>query len=78
MAGATGIGHGNDYLLADHESVYISSSKLLAMTAIDLLYDGAAAAKDVLEKTKLKMSKDEYLEFQRALNATEQYQGAAN
>ena len=78
IAGATGIGHGNDYLLADHESVYISSSKLLAMTVIDMLHDDAAVAKDILEKTKLKMTKEEYLEFQRALNATEQFQAAAD
>ena len=48
------------------------------MTVIDILYDDAAAASDILQQTKLKMSKDEYLEFQRALNATEHYQAAAD
>lgn len=78
VAGATGIGHGNDYILADHESVYLSSSKLLAMTVIDMMFDDASVASGILEKTKLKMTKEEYLEFQRALNATEHYQGAAD
>ena len=78
VSGATGIGHGNDYILKDHESVYISSAKLLAMTAIDMMYDDAAVAREILAESKPKMTKEEYLEFQRALTAREMFQSAAD
>ena len=71
VAGASGGGHTNNYLLADKDSVYVKSAKLLAMTAIDLLRDDAAAARRVLEETKPRMTRQEYLEFQRKLDATE-------
>ncbi len=77
VSGATGVGHGNDYILADHERVYVTSAKLLAMTVIDLMYGDAAEAKKVLETSRPKMTKEEYLEFQRALNSTEHYLAAA-
>ncbi|MCZ6472562.1 MAG: amidohydrolase [SAR324 cluster bacterium] len=78
LSGATGTGHGNDYILADHERVYVASAKLLAMTAIDLMYGDAEEAARVLKETRLKMTKEEYLQFQRALNSTEHFQAAAD
>ena len=74
LGGAKGIGHGNDYLLVDHEKVYVSSAKMLAMTAIDLLYEDAAKAKEIIAESRPKMTKEEYLAFQRALNGTEHFQ----
>lgn len=71
VAGSSGGGHTRDYLLVDRESVYIKSAKLLAMTAIDLLLDDAAEARRILSEDRPRMSKDEYLAFQRELNATE-------
>jgi len=71
MAGSAGGGHTRDYLLADQDAVYVKSAKLLAMTAVDLLHDGAAAARRILEEDKPRMTREEYLEFQRKLNATE-------
>ncbi len=74
LNGARGVGHGNDYVLEDKEKVYVTSAKLLAMTVIDLLYDNAAAARDVLANQHPKMTKEEYLAFQRGFAATERYQ----
>lgn len=44
------------------------------MTAIDLLCDDAASARRVIETTKPRMTRQEYLEFQRGLDATELFQ----
>ncbi len=71
VAGASGGGHTNNYLLADKDSVYVKSAKLLAMTAIDLLHDGAAAARGIIGAAKPRMTRQEYLDFQRKLDATE-------
>ena len=71
VAGAAGGGHTSGYLLVDHDSVYVKSAKLLAMTAIDLLHDGAASARRILREDRPRMTKEEYLEFQRKLDATE-------
>ena len=71
VAGAAGGGHTSGYLLVDHDSVYVKSAKLLAMTAIDLLHDDAAAARRILREDRPGMTKEEYLEFQRRLDATE-------
>ncbi len=74
VAGAAGGGHTNNYLLVDKDSVYVKSAKLLAMTAIDLLHDDAAAARRVVEGTRPRMTRQEYLEFQRKLDATEVFE----
>ena len=74
--GATGVGHGNDYILESKVDVYVNMAKLLAMTAIDLLADGATEAKTILREDKPKLSVDEYLAFNRGLNATECFDGA--
>ena len=74
VAGASGGGHTNAYLLADQDAVYVKSAKLLAMTAIDLLHDGAAEARRILSEDKPRMTRDEYLEFQRRLDATERFE----
>lgn len=74
--GATGVGHGNDYILESKVDVYVNMAKLLAMTAIDLLADGATEAKTILREDRPKLSVDEYLAFNRGLNATECFDGA--
>ncbi|MCP5152091.1 MAG: amidohydrolase [Chromatiales bacterium] len=71
--GATGVGHGNDYLLPGKRDVYVNMAKLLAMTAVDLLVDDASVAREVLEAQRPKLSKPEYLAFNRKLNGTERY-----
>ncbi len=72
--GAAGGGHTRNYLLVDKDSVYVKSAKLLAMTAIDLLHDNAAAARRILREDKPRMTREAYLKFQRGLDATERFQ----
>jgi len=75
--GASGTGHGNDYLMQDPEAVYVNMAKLLAMTAIDLLAGEAEQARKVLETAKPKLSKDEYLAFNRSMMDTARFEPEA-
>ena len=72
-AGATGIGHGNNYLIEDYDIATVTAAKALALTVVDLLADGAQTAQDVLKAYKPAMSKNEYLSFMRSLTKDELY-----
>ncbi len=74
--GATGTGHGNDFLLADPNHAIITPAKLMAQTAVDLLSNGAETAQRVMEETKPPLTKEEYLTQLRSLAQTEEYNGA--
>ena len=71
--GASGVGHGNDYLMASKRDVYVNMAKLLAMTAVDLLANDAANARQILDAQRPKLTKAQYLTFCRDLMATERY-----
>lgn len=71
--GAEGQGHSVDWKIVDKETAYLGKAKMLAMTAIDLLYDNAQEAEEILETTEPQMTKEEYLEYQRAINKVEVY-----
>jgi metal-dependent amidase/aminoacylase/carboxypeptidase family protein len=73
VAAAEGVIHGDSWQLSEPEHAYVSPAKLLAMTAIDLLYDEAAAAQTILAGFTPRMSKDAYLAYQRKLFGTERY-----
>ncbi|MCZ6614454.1 MAG: peptidase dimerization domain-containing protein, partial [Chloroflexi bacterium] len=63
--GVTGTGHGADYLVRDYEQAVINPAKAMAMTVIDLLANGAAGAKEVIEKAERPMTRGQYVAFQR-------------
>ena len=73
--GATGISHGNDYLIEDYQLAAINPAKAMAMTVVDLLADGAVKAKEVLAKLKPQMTKQEYLDTMKGLLNEEEYEG---
>ncbi len=73
--GATGTGHGNDYLIADYQVAVLNPAKAMAMLVVDLLADGAVKAKEVLAKSKPKMTRQQYLDFMDNLLREELYQG---
>jgi len=75
MGGATGSGHGADYMIVDQQLAYLGTAKGLAGMVIDLLADGAAGAKDVLKSNKPPMTREQYLSFQRGLAKREVYEG---
>jgi amidohydrolase len=75
IGGATGASHGVDYEISDKELNIIGSAKLLAMTAVDMLYQNAGAAKEILDNFKPKMTIDEYNAYQQKCFRTERYDG---
>lgn len=49
MGGFDGTAHGADFRIADPEAAYITPAKIMACTVYDLLKDGAAKAKRILQ-----------------------------
>jgi hypothetical protein len=47
------------------------------MTAIELMWDDAAVAQSILRDYKAPMTRAQYLAFQRGINKTESFDGAA-
>ena len=76
VGGFSGAGHGVDWAIADQYLAYVLPAKLMAMTVIDLLSNGAALAKEILERDKPRMTKDEYLAFMRRVARKEDFDGA--
>lgn len=74
--GATGTGHGADYVIQDYDTAVISAAKAMAMTVIDLLADGARKAKEVKATDKPPMTKEQYLKFQRERAEVVKFDGA--
>ncbi|HYB42521.1 MAG TPA: amidohydrolase [Candidatus Methylomirabilis sp.] len=76
MGGASGSGHGADFAIADPRLAYVEPAKQLALMAVDLLWGDAEAARDVLKSWKPRMTKEDYLAFQRGVARTEVFDGA--
>lgn len=75
MAGGYGDVHSREWHIANPQEGYLAPAKALALTAIDMLWGDAAGAREILEQDRPRMSKDEYLAFQRAVFRTEQFDG---
>jgi len=73
--GATGIGHGADYLVQDWEQAVINPAKVMAMTVVDLLHDNAMKASEIVATAKLPLTKREYLSLLRDFAREETWQG---
>ena len=76
MAGAVGSNHAVDWAIADPQMAYLEPAKALAWMAADLLGNGAQEARRVLDNFQPRMSKAEYLAYQRGLNQVERWSGA--
>lgn len=72
--GARGTSHGSDYLIQDYQLAVLNPAKVMAMTVIDLLADGAAKGREVLSKSKPDMSKQEYLTLMESQQKEEEYE----
>jgi len=75
MAGASGISHGNDFVIADKQMAYLAPAKALAMMAVNLLYNKTEKAKEIMARHKPIMSKEEYLTYQNRIFQTEIFDG---
>jgi amidohydrolase len=65
--GWSGYAHTASYVIEDQDVAYILLAKAMATTVVDLLWNGAQAAVNLLESHVPRMSKEEYLAFLRGL-----------
>ena len=75
VGGATGLGHGSDYLVEDYGLAVVTAAKALANTAIDLLADGASRGGSIVSSHRPEMTRPEYLKFMRGLASEETFKG---
>jgi amidohydrolase len=76
MGGASGSGHGADYAIAEPKLAYVEPAKQLALMAVDLLWEDAGAAREILKSWEPRMTREAYLAFQRGVARTELFDGA--
>ena len=76
MGGASGTGHAADYGISDFQLGYIAPAKALAAMVVDLLWDDAAGAREVLARTRPRMTRESYLAFQRGVRKREIFDGS--
>ena len=75
VGGARGAGHGADFQIVDEPLAYLGTAKALAAMVVDLLGENAAGAREVLQKARPPMTRQQYLAFQRGLARRELYEG---
>ena len=63
VGGSVGIGHSSNYEIGDPDMAYIKAAKMMAMSVIDLLANGAEQTKVVKENFKAPLTKETYLEL---------------
>jgi amidohydrolase len=73
--GVRGTIHGADYVVVDHTQAAVNPAKAMAMTVVDLLWDGAREARRVKAEAGPKLSRDEYLALVRDFASFEEYPG---
>jgi len=67
MSGTEGSAHSRDCRLVDKTLQYVTPAKVLAMTCIDLLYDGAAKANEIIKAFEPTIKPKEYTGFMQKL-----------
>ncbi len=68
IGGIEGGLHTKDFRLTDPKLAYITSAKLMALTIIDLLFDNAAKAKNIIDNFEPAMTREEYLSFMEKIS----------
>lgn len=58
-----GVLHGKDYEIFDEDMAYIRPAQMMACTIVDLLFDEAQEAEEIMRNYKPLMTKKEYLDF---------------
>jgi amidohydrolase len=77
MGGARGTGHAADYEIVDRHLAYVMPARAMASMVVDLLWDGAAGAREVIAKAQPGMTRQGYVEFQRSVRRREVFQAGA-
>ncbi len=68
--GIRGLVHASNFEVIDYEAALIYPAKVMALTAIDLLYGGAEEANRVIGEFKPAMRIEEYLSFLKSIEQT--------
>jgi amidohydrolase len=63
VGGVVGRGHSEDYQIVDKQLTYVETAKVMAMTVIDLLWDDAAPAREIVASYKPLYTKETYLKM---------------
>ncbi len=63
IGGVEGGLHTKDFHITDPYLAYIVPAKLMALTVVDLLFDNASKARNLIDNFKPLMTKEEYLDF---------------
>ena len=74
VGGATGLGHGANYVVHDYNLAVLTAAKAMAATVVDLLADGAAQGGKVVAEHRPEMTRQEYLIFMRNLAREESFE----
>ena len=64
VAAAEGTGHGIDYIIADYRRAVVDSAISMALTVVDLLSDGAAEARGIIDSHTPSLTRKGYVESQ--------------
>jgi len=75
MGGARGTGHAADYAIADPGLAYVAPAKALAAMVVDMLWDDASGAREVLAHAAPGLTRDRYLALHRGVAKREVYEG---
>lgn len=70
FGGVKGALHTRGYSIIDEEYAYLAPAKSMALTVVDLLFDGAETGKEILKNFKPVMTKEEYLAFMESNDKT--------
>lgn len=74
VGGASGLGHGADYVIEDYGLAVVTAAKALAGTAIDLMADSANTAGNIIAGHRPQMTSAEYLKFMRKIASEQTFQ----
>lgn len=73
MGGAEGAPHTTAFRIVDPDLAYIAPAKVLAMSAIDLLADGATTADRIIKDSPPRLSRADYLAYLQAQQVRESF-----
>ena len=69
IGGSVGVAHSSEFEIADKELAYIVAAKMMVMTVIDLLANGAEKLHEIKKNFKAPLTKAEYLELMESMRA---------
>lgn len=72
-SGSDGAAHGPGYFTADHHAAAVVPAKLMAMTVVDLLVDGAAEGRRVVEESGPKIGREEFVALHDSLSGKQAF-----